>query len=66
VLPFGNILLAHLLIQSPNELLYWVLLLLQISACLVLTFATVKNKAELFEGYQLGIPRELQNKFPSK
>lgn len=66
VLPFGNILLAHLLIQSQGELLYWVLLLLQVSACLVLTFATVKNKAELFEGYQLGIPRELQNKFPSK
>ncbi|MBR5264665.1 MAG: ABC-2 transporter permease [Clostridia bacterium] len=66
VLPFGNILLAHLLIQSPDELLFWVLLLLQVSACLVLTFATVKNKAELFEGYQLGIPRELQIMTPRK
>jgi hypothetical protein len=65
-LPFGNILLAHLLIQSPDELLFWVLLLLQVSACLVLTFATGKKKAELFENYQLGIPLELQIKIPRK
>lgn len=60
VLSYGNFVLAYLLSQTPDSLLYWCLLALFALICAALACMTVKKKANLFEQYQLGIPSELQ------